>query len=253
MAYERGGKKAAAAPPPVVQDTAAAAAGRFTKVEDRREERSLGEALAALLSPQTWVLLAALGLVIAAGWYFMRPPSADALFARIDAAAASGEPDDLKNVRGDIDGFLRHFPDDPRAARVQALADEADHPLQRAYAEALRYSLVSPEQGLAKFAALVDAYDDGADGSETARHYVRLAKGQKARLEKRVDRYIEEGRKLIESRLAKADKLAGDNPAAAHKIYQGIIELYRDKPWADDLVRRAQGASGESAKQQAAN
>jgi serine/threonine-protein kinase len=193
--------------------------------------------------------------LVAAGWYLTRPPSADALVERIEAAAASDEADELKKARGDIDAFLEHYPHDPRAARVQALADEAEqsNPIQRAYAEALRYSLVSPEQGLAKFTALVDAYDDGADNSETARHYVRLARAQQARLQKRVERYVEEGRKLIESRLAKADKLAGNDPAAARKIYQGIIELYRDKPWADDLVRRAEGALPEAAKQQAAN
>jgi hypothetical protein len=35
-------------------------------------------------------------------------------------------------------------------------------------------------------------------------------------------------------------------------MYQGIIDLYGEKPWANDLVERARGALADAPKQQAA-
>jgi eukaryotic-like serine/threonine-protein kinase len=222
--------------------------------EGRQETRTIREALGGLLAPQTLALVAALALLVAGGWYLMRSPTADQLFDRIETAAAAGSPDDLKRAGPDIEAFLERFPDDPRAERVQELADEAEqsNPIERAFNEAKRYSLVNPERALAKFQALIDVYDDGPDNSEMTRHYIRLARVQQARLRKRVDQYVDEGRKLILARLAKADEILPDDPPAARKLYQGIVELYGEKPWADDLVERARGALADAPKRQAA-
>lgn len=254
MAYRQSGD-APPAPKSAAQQHADKASDRFTRVDERRDEPgAIRQALARFLAPQTLALVAALVLLVAAGGYMMRPPTADELFDQIEAAAAAGDPDDLKAAGRDVDAFLERFPDDPRAERVQALADEAVQasPIERAYTEAKRYALIDPELALVKFRALVDVYDDGPDGSKITRHYVRLARGQQARLQKRVDKYVDEGRNLIALRLSKAAEIAADDPPAARKIYQGIIELYRNKPWADDLVERAQGALVEVAKRQAA-
>ncbi|MEX0677640.1 MAG: serine/threonine-protein kinase [Pirellulales bacterium] len=254
LAYRRPGE-APPAPPRPADETADKAADRFTKVDEKRDEPgAIREALAGLWAPQTLALVTALVLLIAAGWYLMRPPSADDLFDKIEAAAAEGDPENLKSAQREIDAFLARFPDDPRAERVQSLADEAQQssPIERAYTEAKRFALINPELGLLKFRALVDVYDDGPEGTEITRHYVRLARLQEARLQRRVDKYVDEGRKLIESRLAKAAEMAPGDPPAARRIYAGIIELYREKHWADDLVERARGGLRDTPKQQAA-
>ncbi len=235
-----------------VSDTAAA---RFTKVNEQHEDSSgLRDWLAGLLAPQTLGLVAALALLIAAGWYLMRPESADALFTRIEAAASSDDPDRLKSAHDDITSFLEIYPDDPRIEQVQEYEEESQqsNPIQRAYSEAMRYSLVNPELALLRFDALVDVYDDGKQNSEAARHYVRLAKLQRKKLQARVSRYVEDGRALLATRLKKAASLSTDNPANARKIYRGIVELYGDKPWAADLVRQAQEALQQSTPQQTA-
>jgi serine/threonine-protein kinase len=248
-----------AAKPPALAGAASevsnTSSGRFTKVDERRDEgSSLRDALGSLLAPQTLALVAALALVVAGGWYLMRPQTADELYGKIEAATSAGDPDAIKAARSDIDAFLARYPDDPRVDRVQSLADEANQssPIERAYAEARRQALINPEQGLAQFQALIDVYDDGPDSSEVTRHYLRLARMQQARLQKRVSAIGQEGRKLIETRLDKADTLAGDDMPAAERIYAGIIELYRDKPWAVDLVHRAQTALEDARKRQAA-
>ncbi len=129
-------------------------------------------------TPQTLALLAALILLIAAGWYLMRPESADALYARIEAAGAEGDQEALKNVRRDMAQFLERYPDDARAEQVRSLEDELQQssPIQRAYAEARRYALISPDVAAARYQALIDVYDDGAESSESTRHYVKLAR-----------------------------------------------------------------------------
>ncbi|REK19525.1 MAG: serine/threonine protein kinase [Planctomycetota bacterium] len=230
-------------------------ADRFTKVDETSEPpHSLSETLSVIFAPQTVALVAGLVLLVAGGWYLMRPESADELFTRIDAAAGEGDLESLKEVRRDMDDFLARYPSDPRAEQVRSYVDEAraSSPVQRAYAEAKRYLLVSPETAMAKFQALIDVYDDGQDGSELTQRYVRLARLEQQRLQKRVARYIDEGRLLVEARLEKAEKLAADDPAAARKMYEGIVELYGDKPWADSLVRRAKDALAEAPQRQAA-
>jgi serine/threonine-protein kinase len=239
MAYAPAGPKGRAAAPAQPDEPAA---DRFTKVREKSDDPHwLAELLAALLTPQTLTLMAALALLAAGAWYFLRPPTADALYGRIEAAARAGDPEQLKAATADMQAFLDRYPDDPRAEAVQSLADEAEEsgPIARAYAEAKRSMLFNPELAAAKFQALIDTYDDGESGSKLAQKFVRLARVQQKRLAPRVDRYIDEGRKLIESRLDKAASLVDANPQAARRIYAGVVELYRDKPWAADLVRQA--------------
>jgi serine/threonine-protein kinase len=218
---------------------------RFTKVdESHTTTNSWSEALSVLLAPQTLALVVCLGALVGGGWYLTRPESADALYARIDAAAEAADAEGLKAVKDDIQEFLDRYASDPRAERVQSIADDADasSPVQRAYAEANRYALVNPELALAKLQALIDVYDDGKEGSQLTQHYVRRARLQHALLSKRVERYIGEGRKLIEARLQKADALAATDPESARRMYRGVVELYGDKPWAGELVERAEEA-----------
>jgi hypothetical protein len=147
----------------------------------------------------------------------------------------------LKAVRPAMDTFLARYGDDPRASQVRSLEEELQQssPIQRVFAEARRQALIRPDVALAQFSAIIDVYDDGPQTPELAKRYVALARTQQERLKPRVERYIAEGRRQIESRLDKADQLTPTNGVAAQRIYRGIIELYRNTPWAVDLVQRA--------------
>ena len=153
-------------------------------------------------------------------------------------------------MRPKIEDFLARFADDPRADSVRSMQDELKqtHPIQRAYVEAKRHVLIDPEVALAKLSALIDVYDDDSTDSDVTRHYVKLARQQRDRVQKQIDSYAPEGRKLVESRIARAAEIAAENPTLARRIYRGVIELYGEKPWAADLVAQAQAAldaSGE--------
>ncbi len=221
-------------------------ATRFTKVEERREQRTsaVRELLTRLLAPQTLALLMGLLVMIFGGWYLMRSPTADELYRQIESATADGEVESLRQAQPKIEIFLERYADDPRGEKLRGMQDELKqaHPVQRAYTEAKRYALISPELGLARFQALIDVYDEADGNSETARQFVRRARQQIKRLQQQIEQSVVDDRTLVESRLARAAELSAANPAAARKIYQGIVELYDQKPWAAQLVARAKAA-----------
>jgi eukaryotic-like serine/threonine-protein kinase len=222
-------------------------ATRFTKVEERREQRvsAARELLVGLLAPQALALLGGLLVMFLGGWYLMRSPTADELFGQIENATADGEVESLRAAQPKIETFLDRYADDPRGEKLRQMQDELKqaHPVQRAFTEAKRYALISPELGLVKFQALVDVFDEAAgSGGETTRHFVRLARQQIKRLQQQIEKSVADDRTLVESRLERAAELSAANPSAAGKVYRGIVELYDHKPWAAQLVARAKAA-----------
>lgn len=228
---------------------------RFTKVDGQASPLPLDdEEQGGLLAPQTWLLVAALGLLLAAGWYLMQPPSADRLHARIEAATVEGDLEQMKKAKRDIEQFLQHYSSDPRAEQVESLAEQIDqsHPVQRDYTQAKRLAMLNPELAAEKFQALIDVYDDGEQSPETVRHHVRQSRIKLKDLHKQIARRAAEGRAVVESRLDKAKSLAANNPPAARKIYEGIVTLYADKSWAAPLVQQARAGVAEIDSAQAA-
>ncbi len=239
MAYAASGDRQQA-----IRETKSSAT-TFVKVDEHAEDhRRIREILSAAIAPHTLALVAALAVLLGCGWYLMQPESADALYARIDAAANTGDTDALKNARRDMTTFLDQYPDDPRAEQIRSIADEAQQstPIQRAFSEAQRQALTNPDVALARFQAIVDLYDDGPTTSESTARYVKLARQQRDRLNRRMGKLITDSRELIAARLDLADSLAGNEPATARRIYEAILELYRNKPWAADLLERARTA-----------
>ncbi len=132
-----------------------------------------------LVSIQTWVLAGALLLLSGGIWYFLQPPTADALYARIMARTESGTPDLLTAAEGEIEEFLSRFPGDYRAATVREFQQEIELqrlerrfefdarrrgnaagaiPIERGYLEAVRYAQLDPEEGMRRLEALITLY-----------------------------------------------------------------------------------------------
>jgi serine/threonine-protein kinase len=236
-------------------ETADTSAGRFTKVEEQHDQSGSGwsDALTGLLAPQTLALAGAVLLLVLGGWYMVQPPSADDLYGQIETATADGEVASIEKAQPQIESFLDRYPGDPRAEKLRGIQEELklSNPVQRLYTEARRYTLINPELALTKFQALIDVYDD-EQASEATRHWVKQARIQQKQLQKRINQYVADGQTLLESRLAKAAEIAPQNPAGARKIYQGIVELYDEKPWAAEFVQQAKSALATSPDPQAA-
>lgn len=239
--------------------------GRFTAVSlaelhapTEREEspwRSWG--LAALV-------LAAGGAIFGGALYLaLRPPSADQLFARVQAAAEAGGGEALAPVEEDLRRFLELYPQDPRAAQVQTylgelegfrfqrrmlqearrgrLAGQGTSAVQRALLEALALGSSDPPAALQKLEAIVAVFDQPAGVPSAAereedQRYLELARQEIERLRPTVAALVARQRRVIQSQRERIEELAQRDPDAATRIAQGLVVLYGDKPWAADLI-----------------
>jgi serine/threonine-protein kinase len=238
---------------------------RFTTIEeDKRRAEELARAHEhgpAIV--QIAVLALSLIAVVALLWYFTRPASADKLFARISAAAADDDPAALVAEQDDVKSFLDRFPDDSRIDDVRRYKDEIElerleqrfrirmrfpgrddqlMPVEHDYIEAMSTQTSDPQRSVAKLQALVDLYSRQAAQSETTSLCLELARRQLAHLREQSSKLISQRLELLNSSLRRADALRASNPVAARKIWQGIIELYGDKSWAQAGVARARTA-----------
>ena len=248
--------------PKITQETAAP--GRFTPISEEDLDRvEVQPVRPALISLQTWVLVVAL---VAGGlltWYLLQPPDADTLHDRIVQTAADGSIDALRSAEDDIDEFLARYSRDPRAEQVRRFRQEIDLydlerkfelrargftgtegllPIERAYLSAIRHARLDPDAGIAKLQALVDLYGPGVDPSGREGLCVEGARRRLERLRQQVEQQAPAHLAMIQQRLKKAQQLRSDDPRAAEKMYRGVIELYADKPWAAEAVRKAREA-----------
>ncbi len=245
--------------PAEIRTSATSASSRFTKVVDSVADRSTwrDEFYGALSSWQT--IAAALGLLAIGllAWYSLQGPTADKLFSQIETAALQSDPSALLTSIPKMSDFLARFPDDHRRTQVQDWADQASElasqkhaknkgrklktegarsPVERAYSDAMSLKTQNPDLAVRKFQAVVDLYGNSSGDED---EWVILAREELKRLEKQAADDIRADRKVIESQLAEADRLAATDPAAARKMCQAVVTLYGEKPWASELVERA--------------
>ncbi len=241
-----------------------ASANRFvTLEEDERRRAASRDSHDRTPWLQVALLSAGLAGLIGLIWYLLRPPSADALFNRIEAVAVSGQPQQLVDAESDIDNFLARFPSDPRAAVLKGYREEIElvrlerrvqlqsrlaggdatvSPIQRDYLAAIGQATANPDLAVAKLQALVDLYSQSGDTSQDAARLLELARRQLVRLRLQVAEQARQSLALIDASLARAAALTTTDPPAARAIYHSIVELYSDKPWAAARVAQAKSA-----------
>jgi serine/threonine-protein kinase len=156
-------------------------ATRFRTVDqDLRETQREDRPSRLVLILQVLGILATIGLLSAAAWYFSRPATADDLFAQIDPIAEQGKIEALRAVEGPIDEFLARFPNDPRAAAVagykeeielsrlddrlnrrarRRLGGEALAPIEQMYLDAIRKADSNPSAAIEELRSILILYD----------------------------------------------------------------------------------------------
>jgi serine/threonine protein kinase len=233
----------------------------FTAVAEEELDRvETQEERPALISLHTWALAAALIAVGLAVWYFLQNPSADTLYDRITARTADDTIASLLQAEDDIQEFLRLYSQDPRCEQLRKYANEIELyrlerkfelrakglagtedlvPIERTYFEAINYVRLDPERAMAKLQALIDLYDHRADSSGPTGMCLELARRRLAQLREQLDRQTAQQLALVDDRLDQAQQLSRTQPEHARSMYRAVIELYTDKPWAAQAVRRA--------------
>jgi serine/threonine-protein kinase len=243
-------------------------AGRFTLVgKDELDPADSGQSSSSLV--QTGVLIASLIAIAATIWYLLQPPTADALFDRIEARTANGDPESLLHAEDDIRSFLSRFHKDSRCERMKEYEHQIElyrlqqkferrakgHggvesllPVERAYVDALNYSRLDPDRGMLKFQALIDLYKERPGLAGPAGECLELAQRQLARLREQIEATAAEHLGQLQDRLDRADQIRKSDPARAEAMYRAAIVLYGDKQWAAQAVRRAKEALNDKEK-----
>lgn len=241
-----------------------AAPSRFTTIADdtrrhertatKRTEQSLPNWLMAVL------LAVALTVIVSLIWFGNRPPSADSLYQQITA----GDMENLDVMRGverELDRFVELYPDDPRAEEVRGWKASLDADRQtrqltrsarfagvsqnqslveRTYTEAMQLTTSQPELAAEKLERLLAVFEPGTADSGDAARVCRLARMQLTTLQATIGKQQAASVAELTARLDWADANAASDPDAARAIRRGIVELYREKPWAASIVERAQ-------------
>jgi len=260
---------------PATTSTAPAPATHYTTVdEDARRQRELGQGNRWVMAAQLGGLLATLGLLIWGGWQLMKPPTADELYASINADV---EEEDLSNLSRKtaehVESFLNRFADDPRAKELQPLKEQLEFqkyekvsrmrsrfagnaalsPIEQVYFDALTIAEDDPTQAISMLRALLALYDpaDRIVNFEAASSLADEFKefGDPRLLvtaRQRIEQFREQLQSLataqlpaLRARLAKAATLEKSNPAQAKRMYQAIVKLYGDQAWAREAVEKA--------------
>lgn len=246
---------------------------RFTTVEHlervAREREERAEARRARL--RLVGAIAVLAGVGAGGYLLFRPPSADALYARITQAARDGG--DLRGAEPWIADFLERHPTDPRAPEIQTLADTLSidalerslrrsgrkgegitEAIERDYLSALDRIDTSPSAGLASLEAIQVLHRLEPEDGEIDRRlksWQALVRRQIDRLRPLADAEGKEDAARIDAAMAEADA-AGEKADVAidaaareallaqrRRILEAVVAAYGGKPHARDAVARA--------------
>jgi eukaryotic-like serine/threonine-protein kinase len=239
---------------------AAPPAAKFVVVSRDELDRDDEEERPPMFSLQTGVLVLALLALGVTVWWFLQPPSAEALYRRIQAKTADRSIDSLRQAADDIRDYLDRFSTDINAPELRRFEREIElddlqrkfnlmvkrssvrdrlPPIEQAYLEAMNYLQLDPEVGAAKLQAIVDLYEQTGDEGGSNELCLVLARRRLTQIDDETEKRAGERLKLLEQRLKTAGELREKEPEQAAAMYRAIVELYSRKPWAAGVVRRA--------------
>ncbi len=252
----------------------------FTTVDEekRRQQQHTGGNM-WVISAQLALLVTVLVVLVWGGWRLMRPASADELFQEITTKIEQQGDGDLRIVSSQLDKFAERFADDPRNRELDPLrkqwefqrferqalssrsanADTAS-PIGRVYVEAVRLAQDDSAAALGMLQNLVALYDpldftwelqpaemgigDNPFG-EVDQRWLMLARQKISELRHDLDAQAKAQLPALRERLAAAAALERTRPTRALQMYQAIIHLYGNRPWAREIVAQARARVAE--------
>jgi eukaryotic-like serine/threonine-protein kinase len=127
-------------------------------------------------------------------------------------------------------------------------------PIERDYIEAVSHSAANPDLAVARLRAILDVYAEPAGKDrDRQRQVLQLAERQVRQLNEQARGQAPAYLEIIDRRLAHADEIKGESPNEAARIWQSIVVLYGDKPWAAERVQQARAALVDAEKAQSHN
>jgi hypothetical protein len=202
-----------------------------------------------------------MGLIVAslaAIFYFTRAPSADRLYETITAAVESGSDDQLVEVGPIIEQFESLYPGDARVAELKPIKEEIESqrtvrrllyrsrtfgsesqldPVEQAFLDCIREESRDTESAQRKLRAFVNVFRDGHALSNRQKELVDIAGRKLATLQQNTKSRNPSALDLLEEQLDWAEANLSGNALADY--CRSMIELYRDKGWAEPILSRA--------------
>jgi hypothetical protein len=170
-------------------------------------------------------------------------------------------PSQIDDVRKVINEFLGRYSSDPNRAQVREWEKELDQrqeqwdfeqqtkglkdgllPIQQMYLEAIGNMRLNPTRAMTQLQALVDLHKQSGNGKGPTKLCLDLAERRLTLLRKEVEAAAKQQLDMLGKRLDAADAMRTDKPEQAQAIYRAVVELYSDKFWAAEQVRRAREA-----------
>jgi serine/threonine-protein kinase len=224
--------------------------GRLEVGQQHDEEGSYG-----------WLKLAASVAILAAflflTWRATRPPTADELIADIEQLM---EANDATAAAAPINDFLKRFPSDARRAEIEAYRqdlevarlersmerkarasriDDVMPLIESTYLHAMQTAQTDPARAIEELRSLIAVFGTQPASAGVEPACLELARKQMVRLERILERTDEAHRAALATRLATAERLRESDPEASQAIWQGIVDLYENRPWAAEAVAEA--------------
>lgn len=197
------------------------------------------------------LLLVTLGFA----WYFLQPRTADQLYAAIAQATETGDESELNGIYDSLIEMVDRFPTDPRSDEARHWIKEVDFLRRARFIKTKKRfgvkELTAVEQGFyscieaidnnsadsaKKLDAFIDVYDHTQNLTEEDRRLVDSAKYARETLASRQVTLTSQSAAELETVIRDSESKLPQEELAA--FYRNIIELYGDKPWAQDTVNR---------------
>jgi eukaryotic-like serine/threonine-protein kinase len=236
--------------------------GTYTPVarDEHRKFEDAEEDSQVWISPSTWAIVGAILMIGLLVWYWLQPPSAEKLYAKITEASKEGDVNRLLEVEPEIISFQTYYSGDRRMTELQGYLDEIElhrlekkfqfrarflskndglSPIERAYFEAIGYLHLEPSLGRRKLEALVTLYRGEAQATKQQRDCLLLAQKQLDRLDARNREQAAADQRVVESQLKRVEELAKTDPTTARKLLEAVEELYGGEPWVEPLLEKA--------------
>jgi serine/threonine-protein kinase len=243
---------------------------RFVRIkeEDLGQYSKIASNPNPLISVQVGVLSVCLVVLGLWAWYMLQPKSAESLYksikSNVPANVQNVTPSMLFSIENDVNKFLQLYPKDVNNEEIRGYSNEiklaqqerrlerrqntfnSDQellPVERVFLEAITLSNTSPQAAAEKFEAIIDLYgnvSEEIDWSNPNSVCVELAKRRLNRLRKQLDIISERDQGQLTMLMDKADEMEKTDPGRANRMRRGLIHLYRGKPWAEDLLKKAE-------------
>lgn len=216
---------------------------------DELEERKEGP-----VWPYVVAMIVVLGLLV---WgmtnAIFSEPSADQLYDQITS-------DELPNET-DCDDFLKRFPDDERADRVESIKSEIDsrklekrlllakraygirsmYPIEILLLQAVELRRDNPYQSYLQLESLITMYEGDDDLTNKEQTALSSAAFFRTRFKHQADAFVDKNTEDIQRALGRANRLIDEKKfIAANSLLQSIEQNFKDHSWAGTFVQTAQ-------------